>query len=690
MFEIMKNRIIVFICVICLLLVGFGFQPQPVGATGNIYYVAKTGSDTNNGSLSHPWLTINHAAATAMAGDTVEVETGTYNEYVFDCYNTGTAANPITFENYPGESPVIDGTGLSNPGGDYGLLYIAGGVSYINWIGFTIQNSQSYQGIYVLNSSYINLTNMVIHDTKASGIKLQGSGGYITINNCQLYNCNTGNVDETLSIMPMSNVVVENCYLHNNPYDGISIKNGCSNVTIHNNEITTNGSTGIYVDCQGTTQNNIQIYDNEIHDLGSTQDGIELASEVSAGTLTNCNIYNNLFYNITGYAIHCTPYDFDKTISIINNTIYNCTIGISFDDPSQYQINCVVRNNIIYSNITNAMLNYAGGITGITTDHNLFYNTTGTYNVTTLGTNYIEADPLFVSPTTNFALQTASPAIDSGSSVGAPSTDYIGTSRPQGAGYDIGAYEFVVPNTPSIVTNVASNVTINTATLNGNLTTLGNISPVTVSFDWGTDTSYSGGNIVCIPSSISSVPTAFTAVLSGLSPGTTYHYRAKSIGSTTVYGNDQQFTTLTATAGLSIVTSSLPNGTIGVPYSQTLVASGGTAPYNWTTASGTLPSGLSLSSIGIISGTPTAAGSSSSITFTVTDSNSSAATTTLAINVIYSAWDVNMDGSVNILDIILVTQNLGETGTPGWIREDVNDDGVINVQDAILVGQHFN
>ncbi|MBU6245622.1 MAG: putative Ig domain-containing protein [Actinomycetales bacterium] len=69
--------------------------------------------------------------------------------------------------------------------------------------------------------------------------------------------------------------------------------------------------------------------------------------------------------------------------------------------------------------------------------------------------------------------------------------------------------------------------------------------------------------------------------------------------------------------GPSVSTSSLPNATVGSSYSQTLAASGGTSPYsNWQVSSGTLPSGLTLSSsTGVISGTPTTAGTS---TFSVT------------------------------------------------------------------------
>src|SRR6185437_8997610 len=62
------------------------------------------------------------------------------------------------------------------------------------------------------------------------------------------------------------------------------------------------------------------------------------------------------------------------------------------------------------------------------------------------------------------------------------------------------------------------------------------------------------------------------------------------------------------TTALAITTTSLPNGTVGTPYSATLTASGGNQPYSWSFASGRMPAGLSLNSNGVISGTPTAAG----------------------------------------------------------------------------------
>jgi hypothetical protein len=72
-------------------------------------------------------------------------------------------------------------------------------------------------------------------------------------------------------------------------------------------------------------------------------------------------------------------------------------------------------------------------------------------------------------------------------------------------------------------------------------------------------------------------------------------------------------------APLSIATTSLPNGTVNVSYSATLQLTGGTPPLTWSAAPG-LPSGLSLSSDGTISGTPATPGSSC-LVFTATDSS---------------------------------------------------------------------
>jgi hypothetical protein len=81
--------------------------------------------------------------------------------------------------------------------------------------------------------------------------------------------------------------------------------------------------------------------------------------------------------------------------------------------------------------------------------------------------------------------------------------------------------------------------------------------------------------------------------------------------------SERQFV-FTVTPGLSIQTQSVPGGTIGQPYSVTLTAlsvtninpvQGSPASATWTVQSGSLPAGVTLSSAGVLSGTPTAEGS---------------------------------------------------------------------------------
>jgi Putative Ig domain len=94
--------------------------------------------------------------------------------------------------------------------------------------------------------------------------------------------------------------------------------------------------------------------------------------------------------------------------------------------------------------------------------------------------------------------------------------------------------------------------------------------------------------------------------------------------------------TIAQAAALVISTTTLPSGTINVAYSQTLAATGGVAPYTWTQTGGTLPAGLALSSGGMISGTPTATGTSS-FTVQAADSESPAQTKSATLSITINA-----------------------------------------------------
>ncbi len=88
---------------------------------------------------------------------------------------------------------------------------------------------------------------------------------------------------------------------------------------------------------------------------------------------------------------------------------------------------------------------------------------------------------------------------------------------------------------------------------------------------------------------------------------------------------------ITVYAGLSITTSSVSDGVVGTAYSETLAATGGDGTYTWSMSVGSLPAGLTLSAGGVISGSPTTAGTS---TFTVqVTSGGQTATKELSIEV---------------------------------------------------------
>ena len=98
----------------------------------------------------------------------------------------------------------------------------------------------------------------------------------------------------------------------------------------------------------------------------------------------------------------------------------------------------------------------------------------------------------------------------------------------------------------------------------------------------------------------------------------------------------------------------LPTAVINVPYSVTLTAAGGVQPYSWAMASGTLPPGLSISTAGVISGTPTALGTTA-FKVQVTDSQ----TPTAAVDVASKSITVNQP-----IAISTSTLTTGSVGVP--------------------------
>jgi hypothetical protein len=133
-----------------------------------------------------------------------------------------------------------------------------------------------------------------------------------------------------------------------------------------------------------------------------------------------------------------------------------------------------------------------------------------------------------------------------------------------------------------------------------------------------------------------SVPYGYAVTVGSLPNGLTLNPTTGAITGTPTVGNTFNFT-VTATdvygcvgsqaysvtmncPAITVSPASLPNGTINVAYTQTITASGATAPYTFAVTVGTLPTGITLSTAGLLAGTPTVGGSFP-ITVTATDAN---------------------------------------------------------------------
>jgi len=176
-----------------------------------------------------------------------------------------------------------------------------------------------------------------------------------------------------------------------------------------------------------------------------------------------------------------------------------------------------------------------------------------------------------------------------------------------------------VTSAPTILNSSLPQASISTA-YSATLTASGGQAPYTWSLVQGTlpaGLSLDGGSGV-----ISGTPTA-----SGTSSFTVQVRDSQASPATA-----QAMLGLTVLNNLVVSTNELPSGTSGTAYQATLMASGGTPSYSWSILSGSLPPGLNLSSGGVISGTPSAAGAWS-FEVQVDDSSSDTANATLPLTI---------------------------------------------------------
>jgi hypothetical protein len=451
---------------------------------GPDYYVSATsGSDSNDGSLHHPWKTLEYAMKKPNPGDTVYIMAGVYYDTAITPWSakSGTASHVITYKPYGNGEVILDGSGSDYLWG--GILWLDG-KSHIRISGLTLRNGSSH-GIYIENTgsnscSNITIDHCTIYNCTDSGILFLGNGRRIydiTVESNTLHDIENGwhhqPGQEVISMGNCERFEIKNNYLYDYHKIGINSKAGCSDGSIHGNRMNTtravwtipNLGSGPYVDAQDTNCHDISIFNNVVWGNGT---GYSIATE-QGGTLQNIFIYNNI-YNGTGNAFQINdhtsvPGSHLKTNCMYINNVVGEHANVCFkvtDKNSSFK-NLTVRNNIFAGDIGFSL---PGGLKldYHHVDHNLYDVSSSAY----YGSSSVNGSACFIDPESgNFRLLANSPAIDAGSSLDAPAVDFDGVPRPQGPAADIGAFEYITEShtTPDTTPPQISNIARVTSTL---------------------------------------------------------------------------------------------------------------------------------------------------------------------------------------------------------------------------------
>ncbi len=384
------------------------------------YYVDKghsNASDTNSGTEVMPFKTIQQGVNKAVAGDNVYVKSGTYSEKV-TIKNSGTASKPITIMAYPGDLPIIDGTGISLSS-YYGLVHIDN-KDYIIFDGFHVRNSKEV----LIRASY-------------------GTG--IIIRNCMAHT-NFASGTDGVFLSHVTNSFVDNNEIYDSRWNALNIESS-TNTKVRNNYIHDNVlHAGINI-FPKTSEEQKPYSGNDI--IGNIVTGIAPDAAIYMRYQTDNIIANNLVYGNAGDAIRldvdrCSSgigqckYVFRSNTEFYNNTIVgNGRWAISIDNATHTKI----KNNIIDSNNSGAIYISSKANSGHTIDYNNYYGK----DFSSKGSNGLYANPLFKDKANNdYTLTSQSPALNKGEDLTSRgiTEDILGAPRPQGNGFDIGAFEF--------------------------------------------------------------------------------------------------------------------------------------------------------------------------------------------------------------------------------------------------------
>jgi hypothetical protein len=362
--------------------------PTAAAAT---YYVAPGGSDLHDGSAESPFGTIQWAADLVNPGDTVVLRDGTYPgtaDAVVTLGRSGTAEQWITFRAEDEWGAVLDGQNFSTAHG----VVLRDGVGYIRFEGLQIQNTTA-SGFSAGDETHdIYYYRNLLHDIGRICSDAMGDHVGFKDKRTSVRMVYDSNVLHTIGRLHLSPGCVPFTTNYQNHDDGMSLHG--HGIKIINNVFFDFRSGWAIQSSDGASD--WLIANNTFAFANPNREGqIVLWQDNS-----NFTIANNIFYQPAGAAIVLTPCS-SKTNIIVRNNI--STADMIFD--------------------TDTGRNRCQGVE--------------------LAYNRVSVDPRMVDPERlNFRLTKDSLALDVGEASLSPVVDHDGASRPQGKGYDLGAFEF--------------------------------------------------------------------------------------------------------------------------------------------------------------------------------------------------------------------------------------------------------
>jgi hypothetical protein len=176
-----------------------------------------------------------------------------------------------------------------------------------------------------------------------------------------------------------------------------------------------------------------------------------------------------------------------------------------------------------------------------------------------------------------------------------------------------------------------------------------------------------------------SLPVGLTLSTNGVISGTPSMATIASFAVQVMGNNGLAATNAFTLTIIPVITTSspLPSGIVGTAYNQALTANGGTTPYTWSIFSGGLPSGLDLTTDGVISGTPSMA-TNASFTVQVTDNNGLSSTKAFALTIAVAS--PQLAAALDQPDWLVTT-----SGSQPWFSQTTNThDGVDAARSGLI------